>query len=1305
MLTIDAGLTAPVPARHSALLEDLPASPAMLPEPGPSVAGIPGGRVLFIDPGVADAASLLAGAEPGVRAFVLDSRRCGLDQMARILAGCTGLSGVCVIAHGTSGSLRLGSARLEAASLAAHGPALAAIGAAIAPAGTLALHGCRVGEGAAGRALVDRLGRATGVAVAAASHLVGGAAGASWHLDVLSAPVAPPKIAGRARRAMVVPPVAADVLRGYAHTLTGAPPPPPGYPFTISNFGTPSATGSFLLTGSASVSGAALTLTPDRTGQTGLAIYSAPISPQNAITIRFTYNSSGGNGTAPNPSGGDGIALFLLNGDSVTSGGGLGTVQPGQFGGGLGYSNTGTSPGAGITDGFLGIGFDTYGNFAGTSGNQSTGVGPITGGNGPGVAPETVVIRGQEGSGGVTTGYAYSSSATYAPGIDGTRDVQVNLSQVDATHEQVDVFMRPAGGQAFTEVLSTTVTQRLPGQLYFGFSSGTGGYDDLHQIDSVAVTLPVALALGTPTVDDLTTATVNPTFIHPGDRFNYTYTVTNSGPNADSEITLSDLLPANIEAGGYTVTDSAGSHSGTGGAIPVNLTIGAVATIVVSGTVNPNATPGNANHTATVSTGVAFVPLNPNASTIVALPIGPAGSSVSLVDANGTASATGTTPTQPLAAALVIDTYTAPGALPDTLTVAIAPSAGTLSSTDATYNAATGTLTATGTAAQLQAILDGVTFTPSATHTTAPGMTSSLAITVTATDPNAADSSGGGTNTATQTTTVQVTAPHDAPSVTGGTAGQPVSGNATVAPFGALAVTDPDDTSLTATVTILGGAVGRGSFTAASSAGWMPMTVGDNLVYTRTFAAQPDIAAAAQAGIDALVFQPGPLAAAAGASVTTSFAVAVTDGLGLASVADTLASVTDSPAGGLLPFLPLSATGSDAGQIVTVTAALPPGTAGSYSRLGSGFIAPDGLTYVVSGTNAQVTAALHTVIFTPADPTIATLPESFTALVVGATSTTTLADVGAGNSVLVAGSGSDTLTSGVGTDSLYGSGASSMLLGGGGNDLFVASTGDSTVFAGTGNAMVYGNTGPLVFVNSGGDSTVFTGSGFAGVFGGAGTLQAYGGAGGGVFYGGTAGNNVIVAGNGASSILGGGNGDRLTTNSAALDVLAAGQGNETLVGTGSSGNNLYFAGGGNALIAAGTGSSLVMAGSGQDSIFTGATGSATIFGATGGTLVVEGHGTATFAAGSGSATVDGGTGADFVSIVDGHAGGSVTLNDFKPDTDQVGLYGYAPGQLAQALASAATAGGSTTLTLSDHTRLVFSGIAASQLAGSIASSS
>ena len=525
-------------------------------------------------------------------------------------------------------------------------------------------------------------------------------------------------------------------------------------------------------------------------------------------------------------------------------------------------------------------------------------------------------------------------------------------------------------------------------------------------------------------------------------------------------------------------------------------------------------------------------------------------------------------------------------------------------------------------------------------------------------------------------------------------------------PFGGLTVTDPDFTGGQISVSIASAdpaavAGGGGDFTAASTQAWTRTVSGGTITYAETIAAGPDVGAREQAAVAALVFQPLLHATAPGVSQTTVFDLTLGTSQPPVSVT---ATATVASVGSLLPFLPLVAGGSDPNQVVTVTAALPAGTTGTYSDLGIGAVGPDGLTYVVTGTDAQITAALHTVAFTPANPTVTTLSENFTALVVGSGSATTLSDTGTGNSVLVAGSGNDTVSTGIGDDTVFGGTGSGLLLGGGGNDLFVAATGASTIFAGSGSANVYGSDGQMTFVNSGAASSVFGGAGFAEVFGGTGTLQAYGG-GGGVYYGGTAGSNLLVAGSGQSFLLGGGEGDRLYTNSAARDVLAAGSGNETLVGTGSGGDNIFFGGGGNALIAAGNGNTLVVAGSGHDSVFTGATGSTVTYGTTGSTLLVEGSGTDLFSAGSGTATVDGGTGTDIVSIVDGHAGGSVTLNDFKPGTDQVGLYGYAAGEAARALATATVGGGATTLTLSDHTRISFTGLTPAQLAGAVVGAS
>ena len=85
-------------------------------------------------------------------------------------------------------------------------------------------------------------------------------------------------------------------------------------------------------------------------------------------------------------------------------------------------------------------------------------------------------------------------------------------------------------------------------------------------------------------------------------------------------------------------------------------------------------------------------------------------------------------------------------------------------------------------------------------------------------------------------------------------------------------------------------------------------------------------------------------------------------------------------------------------------------------------------------------------------------------------------------------------------------------------------------------------------------------------------------------------------------------------------------------------------------------------------------------------------------AGSGSATVIGGAGRDLIAIANGRAGGTETLYNFKAGTDAVSLQGYGAGEAGCALASAqtvagtATQGTSTTVTLSDNTRIVFQGV-------------
>jgi Ca2+-binding RTX toxin-like protein len=138
-------------------------------------------------------------------------------------------------------------------------------------------------------------------------------------------------------------------------------------------------------------------------------------------------------------------------------------------------------------------------------------------------------------------------------------------------------------------------------------------------------------------------------------------------------------------------------------------------------------------------------------------------------------------------------------------------------------------------------------------------------------------------------------------------------------------------------------------------------------------------------------------------------------------------------------------------------------------------------------------------------------------------------------------------------------------------------------------------------------------------------------------------------------MFGGGGGDVLTALGAAADVLAAGGGAETLTAAGSSGNNSFFAGSGNDLLVGGGGASAMIAGPGD-------------------------------------ATLIGGSGYAIFGFVDGRGGGTDLISGFNPAFDEIDLVGYGSQAVASALGSAVVSGGSTVLTLTDSTRIIFAGV-------------
>lgn len=616
------------------------------------------------------------------------------------------------------------------------------------------------------------------------------------------------------------------VLAAYPHSLA-LNDPPSGYPVVISSFGTASGfvlpSGNGTVANDASITGGNLVLTTNTNSQAGIGLYGQAVAVGAGIQVEFTYTSSGG-------SGADGIAFFVLDASQVSS---ASAVVAGGYGGGLGYSDDGR---AGITGGVLGIGFDTYGNYSNSDQGPQTGTG---------ASPNSIDVRGAGNA--ATSGYALLDTTAFAPGIDGTRTVKVTLIP-SGSNTLVSVAVSTDGGSTFTTVInSLSVAQTLPNSVYYGFSASTGGSTDLHEINAMAVQLLTDPEVGAVSARDTTNGTTNPSTIAPGDSVTYSYTITNNGPNGSSQFVLTDNAPQNLIDETYTVVDSLGTHTGTGAPdlTNLNLSSGATATVVVSGQIDPSATSGNISHVITVVPGTSFASSNPAGGTRTAS-IGAGSSSLVLQDANVTTTNAGVaTPVLIAPATLVTDEASATNRV--TATVVEASTAlGTLSLAagaplTGTFVAGHGTLSFSGTTAQVQAELRDVQFTTMPHTGSGSPATETYAITLTDTISQASV-----TETRAATTV-------DSPTVSGTVGVGALADTGSDAIFSAVNVGDADATSLSATVTVN---AAHGDLTAASAAGWTRSATGTIVTYTRTYSASGTVTAALQAGLQALVFQP-----------------------------------------------------------------------------------------------------------------------------------------------------------------------------------------------------------------------------------------------------------------------------------------------------------------------------------------------------------------------------------------------------------------------------------------------------------------
>jgi hypothetical protein len=224
-----------------------------------------------------------------------------------------------------------------------------------------------------------------------------------------------------------------------------------------------------------------------------------------------------------------------------------------------------------------------------------------------------------------------------------------------------------------------------------------------------------------------------------------------------------------------------------------------------------------------------------------------------------------------------------------------------------------------------------------------------------------------------------------------------------------------------------------------------------------------------------------------------------------------------------------------------------------------------------------------------------------------------------------------TLTGGASNAVVSGTDAALSVLDNGTSDTINAGQAATSITA-PGGSFVNGGSGPLNFVGGAGPSTILGGSGSSTLFGGTGLTSVAGGAGGAVTYVNTTSGGLWVNG---------GTGDETIDASLSKGTSTIYGGQDT------AGRNLLMGGAGTDFINAGSGSDTLVGGGGQNDFF-------------------------------------------FIKALGGPAANDV-VGDFSA-IDTVFLLNYGSGEAGAAVAGATTAGGSTTITLSDNTKITFTGV-------------
>ncbi len=222
----------------------------------------------------------------------------------------------------------------------------------------------------------------------------------------------------------------------------------------------------------------ALRLTTDAADQSAFVLYDKAFDSTKGVNVTFDFFSYGG-------SGADGLSFFLIDGSVLGK-----DVVPGGSGAGLGYAAVSETAG-GLTSGYLGIGFDEFGNFSNPN---------ETSPGGDGRTPDSIAVRGSSAN-----NYKYlTGTGSIAAGIDNTgattatrqlalRTAEIDLSSAGILNVSIDLNgdrdFDDVGEQAIVNfnTQAVGVNGAAPATYKFGFAASTGTSTNIHELRNLAL--------------------------------------------------------------------------------------------------------------------------------------------------------------------------------------------------------------------------------------------------------------------------------------------------------------------------------------------------------------------------------------------------------------------------------------------------------------------------------------------------------------------------------------------------------------------------------------------------------------------------------------------------------------------------------------------------------------------------------------------------------------------------------------------------------------------------------------------------